>query len=225
MRSTSARSRQSISWSPVRPISQAIASISLYTSESENSRPRRSRGSRPSTAASKLPVQPIVSTQRSQCRMIAVPLSRCRSAQKPPVIRTSPMPTGRHTPAAGATGRPQPSAPPRAPARPSATVVSLMRGRPVRLEVGGAEAGQQLGVGVQRDGGDPGQAGLVALALPAAAEPGAEEHRVVDQPPADQQPLLLEPGAGVAPAAGVGGHRLVGAVQAEDGDGGEVAIL
>src|SRR4051794_5600023 len=131
--------------------------------------------------------------------MIAVPLSRWRSAQKPPVIRTSPMPTGRHTPAAGATGRPQLWLRSSGTGRDTASELSLMRGRPVRLEVGGAEAGQQLGVRVEGDGGDPRQAGLVALALAAAAEPGADEHRVVDQPPADQQPLLLQAGPRIAP--------------------------
>src|SRR5436190_236666 len=69
--------------------------------------------------------------------------------------------------------------------------------------------GQQLLIGPDGDGGDPRKAGLVALALAAAAELRAREHRVVGPAPADQVAFLLEPGPGIAPVLAGQRYRLV----------------
>lgn len=97
-----------------RPVSQASASTYLYTSESVNSRPFRAAGSVPATAARKFSTHPARSSHSSQCGMIASRFSRCRSAQKPPSMRTSPSPSGSYRPAVrGRTAAtvPRPSTP------------------------------------------------------------------------------------------------------------------
>ncbi len=105
-RSTIAAKRRSRASSGRRPSSQAIASSSLYTSESLNSRPRRVVATSPRTTASKLPSQPSASSQCSMCASVAVRLTSWRSPQNPPVMRTCASPSGCSRPVAGTTGRP-----------------------------------------------------------------------------------------------------------------------
>jgi hypothetical protein len=44
---------------------------------------------------------------------------------------------------------------------------------------------------VDADGGDPREASLVSFTFVSPAEVRADEHRVIDQPPADKETLLL----------------------------------
>jgi LacI family transcriptional regulator len=54
----------------------------------------------------KLPIQPSLSIQALAWSSVSAPLTRCRPAQNPPVIRTSRSPSGRRAERDGTTGRP-----------------------------------------------------------------------------------------------------------------------
>ena len=64
---------------------------------------------------------------------------------------------------------------------------------------------------VDADRRNPGKTGLVALAFAASAEAGLAEHRVVGEPPGDQEPLFLKAGESIAPIFFMDGDGLVAA--------------
>jgi hypothetical protein len=55
------------------------------------------------------------------------------------------------------------------------------------FDVAGTISLAKLLIRVDRYGGDPGQAGLVSFPFPASAESGVTKHRVIGEPPTDQE--------------------------------------